>query len=96
MFLLGVLALVRARQGRVAEAQQMRADLQKRGSRRYIPFLSLAYGAEACGDLDATYALLNQAIDEREPLAVITFTDRGADLLPRAMYHSLMGKMDLM
>jgi TolB-like protein len=95
VFLLGALALARARQGRVQDAQQIRAGLEERAGAGYIPFLSRAYCAEACGDLDFTYKLLDQAMDEREPLAVITLADRRTDLRSHPCYQSLVRKMNL-
>jgi TolB-like protein len=95
VFLPGVLALARARQGRTADAEQIRAGLEERVGARYIPFVSRAYGAEACGDMDFAYSLLGQAIDEREPLAVITLADRRTDLLSHPCYESLLRKMNL-
>ncbi len=95
VFLLGVLALARARQGRAADAQRIRASLEERAAAGYIPFLARAYGAEACGDMDSAYMLLDQAIDEREPLAVINLADRRSHLPPHPCYQSLTHKMNL-
>ena len=95
VFLLGVLALARARQGRAADAAQIRAGLEERARARYIPFLSRAFSAEACGDTGSAYELLGQAIDEREPLAVITLADRRTDPKLYARYQSLVRKMNL-
>ena len=95
VFLLGVLALAHARQGRSSEAEQIRAGLEERAGARYVPFLSRAYAAEAIGDMDSAYKLLDQAIDEREPLAVIALADRRADLPPHPCYQSLLRKMNL-
>jgi len=95
IFLLGILALARARQGRVEDAEQIRAGLEERAETRYIPFLSRAYAAEACGDTDIAYQLLGQAVDEREPLAVIALADRRDDLSPHPSYLSLLYKMNL-
>jgi TolB-like protein len=95
VFLLGVLALARARQGRAEDAEQIRAGLEGRAAVRYIPFLSRAYAAEACDGVDLAYKLLDQAIDEREPLAVIAVADRRTDLPPHPCYQSLLSKMNL-
>jgi hypothetical protein len=62
---------------------------------RYIPFLARACGAEACGNMDSAYKLLGQAIDEREPLAVITLADRRSDLASHPCFQSLVSKMNL-
>lgn len=95
VFLLGVLALAQARQGHLAVAGQIRASLGERAKARYIPFLARAFSAEACGDMDSAYKLLDQAIDEREPLAVIALADRHTDLLSNPRYQSLLRKMNL-
>lgn len=95
VFLLGVLALARARQGRASDAERIRAGLEERAGARYIPFLSRAYAAEACGDMDSAYELLGQAVDEREPLAVIALADRRADQPARPCNQSLLRKMNL-
>jgi TolB-like protein len=95
VFLLAVLALARARQGRASDAAEVRAGLEKRAEARYIPFLSRAFGAEACGDGELAYRLLDQAIDEREPLAVITLADRRTDVPLDPCYQSLLRKMNL-
>lgn len=95
VFLLGVLALARGRQGRAAEAEQIRAGLEEQAGKRYIPFLPRAYGAEACGDIDLAYELLGQAVDGREPLAVITLADRRNDSTSHPYCHSLLSKMNL-
>jgi predicted Zn-dependent protease len=95
VFLLGVLALARARQGQARDAEQIRAGLEARSETRYIPFLSRAYAAEACGDMDIAYQLLGQAVEEREPLAVIALADRRADVSPHPTYTSLLYKMNL-
>ena len=94
VLLLGTLALTRASQGGVADARQIRDGIEKRAGDRYIPFLSRAYCAEACGDMDSAHTLLDHALDEREPLAVIALADRRTDPLhPR--YRSLVRKMNL-
>ncbi len=95
VFLMGVLALARAGIGQVAEAQQIRAGLEERAESRYIPFLARAFGAEACGDMDSAYKLLDRAVDEREPLAIVSLAARRSDLLPDARYQSLLRKMNL-
>jgi TolB-like protein len=95
VFLRGVLALARAREGRVDDARQIRASLEERAQAGYIPFLSRAYAAEACGEMDAAYTLLDHAVDEREPLAVIALADRCADLQSYPAGQSLLRKMNL-
>jgi len=93
-FLMGVLALARARQGRTGEAQQIRASLDDREGPRYNPFLPRAFAAEACGDLETADNLLERAIEEREALAAITLADRRAGQ-PSERDRSLLRKMNL-
>lgn len=94
-YLLGALALARACQGRLTEAEKIRAELGGLAARQYVPFLPRALASEACGDLDRAYQLMDQAVDEREPLVVPLLTDRRADLLPDPRYQSLLRKMNL-
>lgn len=95
VFLLGVLALARARMGQAAGAKEIRTDLENRPIAQYTPFLSRAFAAEACGDVDAGYQLLAQAVDQREPLAVITLADRRTEGLSTPAYQPLLFKMNL-
>jgi predicted Zn-dependent protease len=95
VFLLAVLALARARQGRTAYAEQIRADLEERAGAGYIPFLARAYCAEASDDRESARALLDHAIDEREPLAIIALTSRRAELILQAGDRPLLLKMNL-
>jgi tetratricopeptide (TPR) repeat protein len=95
VYLLGLLALARARQGRFAEAEQIRSELEELSARQYVPFVPRAYASEACGDMDGAYALLDQAIEEREPLALGLFTGRRADLSGDRRYQSLLRKTNL-
>ncbi len=95
VFLLGILGLARTRQGRIGEAEQIRATLEERSKTRHTPFLARAYGAEACGDADSASKLWSQAIEEREPLAVITLADRRNDPAHQSRYRSLFAKMNL-
>lgn len=94
-YLLGILAVARARQGRTADARRIRAEMENRAAARHVPFLPLAYACEACGDWEAAYRLLNRAIDEREPLAPILLADRRAELHPDPRYRALLAKMNL-
>ena len=95
VFLLGVLALVRARQGRLTDAEKIRDGLEGRAETQYTPFLSRAFCAEACGDLNSSYRLMAQAIEEREPLTVITLADRRTDLPVDARHQALLCQMNL-
>ena len=92
---LGFLALARNRQGRTADAERIRADLDELSTHQYVPFLPRAFASEGCGDMDRAYQLLDQAVEEREPLAVPVLADRRADLLTDPRYQALLRKMNL-
>jgi hypothetical protein len=79
VFLRRVLAMVRARQDRAAEAHQIRAAL----------------AAEACGDMESVGTLFTQAVEEREPLAVINFADRRIDPDFQARDQAVLARMNL-
>jgi len=94
-YLLGVLALARARQGRAADAKRIQDELEERSVRQYVPFFPRAQASEACGDMERAFELLGGAVEEREPLAVSILADRRADMLADPRYHSLLRKMNL-
>jgi len=94
-YLLGVLALARAQQGRAADAKRIRAELEELSARQYVPFLPRAHASEACGDMERAYELLDRAVEEREPLAVPILTDRRADQLLDPRFQGLLRKMNL-
>jgi TolB-like protein len=95
VYLLGVLALARACQGRTEEAEQIRSELEELSARQYVPFLPQALASEACGDLHGRDHLLYRAIEEREPLAVPIMAERRPDLLSDPRYRSLLRHMNL-
>jgi len=95
VYLLGVLSLARAGQGRHADAKQIRSELEEQSGRRHVPFLSRAFASEACGDMDGALDLLDRAVDEREPLIVPLLAGRRADLCVNTGYQSLLRKMNL-
>ncbi|MBZ5609160.1 MAG: winged helix-turn-helix domain-containing protein [Acidobacteriia bacterium] len=96
VFLLGVMALVRSRQGRVADVDNIRDDLDRRASERHIPFLPRSFVAEASGNGALAHKLLDQAVNEREPIAVIAVADQYADEVCRPGSDSLLRKMNLL
>ena len=87
--------MIRGRQGRSGEAEAIRAALEEQARTAYTPFLARAYAAEACGDRDAAFGLLEQAIGEREPLAVIDIADRRGNPLSRDDFRALLERMNL-
>jgi predicted Zn-dependent protease len=94
-YLLGVLALARARQGRVADAERIDAELEKLSVRQYVPFIPRAQASEACGDMERAYKLMSGAVEEREPLCVPVLSSRRTDLLGDPRFQSLLRKMNL-
>jgi TolB-like protein/Tfp pilus assembly protein PilF len=94
-YLLGVLALARARQGRTADVKRIHAELEELSARQYVPFLPRAQASEACGDMERAYELMGGAVEEREPLAVPVLSDRRTDLMADPRYQSLLRKMNL-
>jgi TolB-like protein len=95
-YLLGVLALARARQGQTAAAETIRGELEERAGREVVPFLPRAYANEACGDLDRAYQLFHLAIEEREPLVVPVLTYRRASLVADPRLPSLLHEINLL
>jgi predicted Zn-dependent protease len=94
-YLLGVLALALARQGRTADAKRINGDLEELSSRQYVPFLPRAQASEACGDMERAYELMGGAVEEREPAAVPVLSARRTDLMTDPRYQSLLRKMNL-
>lgn len=94
-YLLGRLALIRGREGKFAQAEKIRAELESLAAQQYVPFLPRALASEGCGDMDCAYQLLDQAIDEREPLAVGILHDRRSDLHSDSRYMNLLRRMNL-
>jgi hypothetical protein len=88
LFLLGVMELARGGGGPTSTAEHT-------GAGRYVPFLPRVYAAEACGDMERAQALLEQAVEEREPIAVITVADRRADWQTYPGCQALLRKMNL-
>ena len=71
------------------------AGLEERVRAEYVPFLARSYTAEACGDPSLASQLLEQAVDEREPLAAITLADWRVDPMSHPGCQSLFSKMSL-
>jgi len=60
------MALARARQGRAADAEQIRAGLEGRSWNTIRSLLCGLMARKPVADMDAAYKLLGQAIDERD------------------------------
>jgi hypothetical protein len=95
VYLLGALALARARQQKREEAERIRAELEARAAQQYVPFLPRSYASEASGDAEDAFRLLNQAVDELEPLAVPILADRRAGGCADPRLQALLRKMNL-
>ncbi len=92
--MLAVLAQVRGRQGRV-EAENIRAELEVLALRQYVPFCPRALASEACGDMDRAYDLLEQALEEREPLALLRVMAKNMEPGTDRRNHDLLRKINL-
>ena len=93
--LLGSLAHVRGLQGESAQAEKIRAQLEHAAEQGYVPLYNRAQAYEGCGDYDRAYQLLDQALDEREPMALLFLMARRAELESDPRYHELLRKMNL-
>ena len=95
VYLLAVLAQVRCRQGRRVETEEIRSELEALAAREYVPFCPRALTAEACGDIDRARDLLDQAVDEREPVALLSVMGRTMGQGSDPHHQSLLRKLNL-
>ena len=72
-----------ARGGRVEEARAILAELEERAKREYVPTFAMATLHYGLGDLDATFALLDQSLEARDFWLVMLDADPGFDYLRR-------------
>lgn len=93
--LLAVLAWVRGRQGRRAESEGLRAELENLAAQQYVPFISRAHASAGCGDMERFYRQMNQALDEREFRVPIFLMDRRLDFEADSRYQALLSKINL-
>jgi tetratricopeptide (TPR) repeat protein len=93
--LLACLALLRARQGRPADAGRIRAELDELAVRQYVPFFPRAQASAGCGDMERYYQLMNQAVDERELLAPGWLTSMRRDFQADPRYQALLRRVNL-
>ncbi len=95
VYLLAVLAQVRCRQGRRVETEEIRSELEALAARQYVPFCPRALTAEACGDIDRARDLLDQAVEEREPVALLCIMGRNMEQGSDSHHQSLLRKINL-
>jgi eukaryotic-like serine/threonine-protein kinase len=93
--LLGSLALIRGSQGQAGEAVNIRAQLELMTERGYVPFQPRSLAHEGCGDMDRAYELMSDALDEREPMAMLFFIFRRAEFESDSRYQALLRKVNL-
>jgi predicted Zn-dependent protease len=93
--LLAWLALARGRQGRVADAERIRAEMDATAVGQYVPFWLRAAASEGCGDMEQAYRFMDQSLEERELNAPIWLIGRRADLGPDPRYQALLRRINL-
>jgi len=93
--LLGTLAWVRGRQGRLTEAEELRARLDEIASKHYISKIARAFAADGCGAIDLEYEYIKQAVEEREAIAPVFLMMRRLDLHADSRFQELMRKTNL-
>jgi tetratricopeptide (TPR) repeat protein len=95
MTLLAWLALVRGRQGRIADAESIRAEMESSAAQQYMPFWLRAVASEGCGDLEQSYRFMDQSLDERELNAPLWLVGRRSELGSDPRYQALLRRINL-
>jgi tetratricopeptide (TPR) repeat protein len=93
--LLAWLALVRGRQGRLAEAESIRGEIEALAAQQYVPFWLRAMASEGCGDLEQSYRFMEQSLDERELNALLWLIARRAEFGPDPRYQAQLRRINL-
>jgi Flp pilus assembly protein TadD len=93
--LLAWLALARGRQGRVADAERIRVEMDASAAQQYVPFWLRAAASEGCGDMEQAYRFMDQSLEERELNAPIWLIGRRADLASDPRYQAQLGRINL-
>ena len=93
--LLGWLAFARGRQGRLADAERIRAELETLAAQRYVQFYLRAAASEGCGDIEQSYRLLDQALDERELNAPLWLIARRPELESDLRFQARLRRTNL-
>jgi hypothetical protein len=69
--------------------------LELMAERGYVPFQPRSLAHEGCGDMDRAYELMSDALDEREPMAMLFFIFRRAEFESDSRYQALLRKVNL-
>jgi serine/threonine-protein kinase len=93
--LLAWLAFVRGRQGRVGEAERIRAEMESTTAQQYVPFWLRAQASEGCGDMEQAYRFMDQSLDERELNAPIWLIARRPDFGSDPRYQAHLRRINL-
>jgi len=93
--LLAWLALARGRQGRVADAERIRAGIESSAAQQYVPFWLRALASEGCADLEQSYRFMDQSLDERELNAPLWVLGRRAELGSDPRYQAQLRRINL-
>ena len=93
--LLGSLALIRGSQGQTGLARSLCAEVEQAAGRVYVPLHILSLAHEGCGDLDSAYRMMSNALDEREPMALLFLLARRAEMDSDPRYQALLRKIGL-
>ena len=92
-------ALVAAYRGaaRQREAEQIWSVVEKKSRREYVPFAVRAFTAAALGHFDEAFALLSQAVEERDGILMFLKTERTLkEMRSDSRYAKVLAAMDLM
>ncbi|HLG99934.1 MAG TPA: protein kinase [Bryobacteraceae bacterium] len=95
LHLLSVLAAVRGAQGQRPEAERICQQIEETAAREHVQRFDRALAAEGAGDMERTYQLLEEALDEHEPVAIIHILLRRKELASDPRYQALLRKMRL-
>ena len=92
---LSELAWIRGRQGRLADSRSLRAELEELAAQQYVPFWARAVAGAGCGDMDGFYRLMDQALDEREPVTPLFLVDHRLEFQADPRYRALLHRINL-
>jgi TolB-like protein len=92
----GLLARLLAQQGQMAEAREVIGGLEALRKERYVAPSHLSWGCIAVGDFDRAFALLHEAMDQRDFLALFLETHPMYDpLRGDARYGALKARLSV-
>jgi serine/threonine-protein kinase len=93
--LLAWLALARGRQGRIVDAERIRAEIEASAERQYVPLWLRALASEGSGDMEQAYRFMDQSLEERELNAPLWLMGRRADLGTDPRYQAQLRRINL-